>query len=92
MDKQPHSPALRFTAVILVLLPIGYLVSYLMLVKHDIPGSELPRMDDRYRLGNDYAEVLYWPLEQIDRKLRPAAWAPPPFDPWKDYRPPQNDS
>lgn len=30
----------------------------------------------------DHVAPFYWPLEQIDRKLRPAAWVPhlPPID------------
>jgi hypothetical protein len=29
---------------------------------------------DYYRGGGDYAEIFFWPLEQLDRKLQPDAW------------------
>jgi hypothetical protein len=28
-----------------------------------------------YRLGGQWSKRIFWPLEQIDRRLRPAAWA-----------------
>jgi hypothetical protein len=64
-------------AAILLLLPLLYVVSYLALVK--LPpdfafGSRMP--DAPYRIGGRWAQRIFWPLEQIDRKVRPKAWDP----------------
>jgi hypothetical protein len=29
---------------------------------------------DFYRVGGDFAEAFYWPLEQLDRRIQPQAW------------------
>ena len=29
---------------------------------------------ENYRFADSLCSVLFWPLEQIDRKVRPAAW------------------
>jgi hypothetical protein len=52
-------------AAVLLLLPVLYVGSYLLLV---IPGAAMP-----YR-GIEAARTLYWPVEQVDRRLRPRAW------------------
>jgi hypothetical protein len=65
-------------AAVLLLLPVLYLVSYLLLVWPD--GERLRWADSRsdfetYRYGTEsWAPTFYWPLEQIDRKIRPNAW------------------
>ncbi len=51
-------------AIVLLLLPVAYVGSYLALVEH---GSALPYRSEAER-------TFFWPLEQIDRKLRPDAW------------------
>lgn len=69
---------------ILLLLPVLYVGSYLALVTPGVYGC---------RSENAYHEVIYapyrwqgwrcsqvlWPLEMIDRKLRPGAWEPAGF-------------
>jgi hypothetical protein len=75
-------------AAILLLLPVLYVGSYLALV---VPGG-IPRQgigsvngivvssishDNHYRIARDKAEWFFWPLEQIDRKVRPGAWEVP---------------
>jgi hypothetical protein len=77
--KRNAAPILAAT---LLLLPVVYVGSYFAVV---MPGCEYEvtiRENERivktyppgsYRIG-DWAKQLYWPLEQIDRKLRPHAW------------------
>src|SRR4051812_23648757 len=68
-------------AVALLLCVPLYLVSYVALV---VPGGvEVPRSPlsfplptVHYRFADSQAATLYWPLEQMDRRLRPAAWNP----------------
>lgn len=67
-----------FVAAILLLLPL-YVGSYFALLKPspDIstPFNELlARRWSNYRVGGRFVELVFWPLEQIDRKVRPGAW------------------
>lgn len=82
------TPAL--IAVLLLLLPVVYGGSYLALVVpggifiRDEEGRYGVLFDRRegfvycriarYRAGSSICKRLYWPLEQLDRKLRPWAW------------------
>src|SRR5687767_9772644 len=53
---------------VLLLLPVllaFYVGSYIAFVEH---GSALPYRD------NEAARIFFWPLEQIDRTLRPLVW------------------
>lgn len=68
-------------AAVLLLLPVLYVGSYLALV--DPRGVIIPDPSDpynyngwikNYRVGNSLCKQIYWPLEQIDRKLRPGSW------------------
>jgi hypothetical protein len=68
-------------AAILLLLPLLYVGSYLALVSPQ--GVTTPDPSDpynyegwikNYRVGNSLCKQLFWPLEQIDRQLRPGAW------------------
>lgn len=66
-------------AVLLLLLPLLYIGSYLALVvrKPMVTVSlTFPTQysADYYRFGGDYAEIFFWPLEQLDRRLQPDAW------------------
>lgn len=82
MDKQPQSRAPLIIAILLLLLPV-YVASYLAIV---IPGGEIivPRsatlpflhsgVTRKYKLGGSVSETIFYPLEQIDRTLRPGAW------------------
>jgi hypothetical protein len=54
-------------AVIPLLLPLLYVGSYCAMV---VPFWGL----SNYRFGGRAAVIVYWPLEQVDRAVRPAAW------------------
>jgi hypothetical protein len=81
MDKQRESRAPLIVVIVLLLLPVLYVGTYFALV---VPGSALIPVTGssgesgflvrHYRWGGDSAERVFWPLEQIDRKLRPKAW------------------
>jgi hypothetical protein len=67
---------------IALLLPVAYVGSYFALV---IPRGRVISYNDgrwnipvilHYRALPAQAAVLYWPLERIDRKLRPKTWEP----------------
>jgi hypothetical protein len=78
------------TATVLLLLPVLYVGSYLTLVVpasqpvligvyQDQKTSEVIAeewMDSHYRWGHRIAGLIFWPLEQIDRRVRPGAWEP----------------
>ncbi|WP_425617645.1 hypothetical protein NA78x_001326 [Anatilimnocola sp. NA78] len=69
------------TVAILMLLPMLYIGSYLALV---VPAGFIVDVNSHlnggyvafvhYRLGAHRIESLYWPLEQIDRRVRPDVW------------------
>jgi hypothetical protein len=78
MTSRPSSAAPILTIVAIVMLVL-YLGSYLLLVWPDRLRYAL--LDSRwevfpkYRHGTHWwAERLYWPLEQIDRRIRPEEW------------------
>jgi hypothetical protein len=76
MDKQPQSRAPLIVAVVLLLLPVLYVGSYLALVVPcGIPINDPFGPRTHWRFGAAYAESLFWPLEQIDRKVRPGGVA-----------------
>lgn len=69
-------------AIFLLLLPLLYLLGYLVLVdpiknKWALMHAQLEgrrvRTED-YRLGGNVAAFCFWPLEQIDRRLFPSRW------------------
>jgi hypothetical protein len=89
---------------LLLAIPLLYAGSYLALVRrdgiiHDPPkqfpdGMIAPSYNLKfYRLNWDFLATVYWPLEQVDRRLVPGWWldmeswyqriisAPPAFDP-----------
>jgi hypothetical protein len=74
--KKHASP---IVAALLLLLPLLYVGSYLLLVWPD--GERFQRADSRsdfptYQYGTGaWASRLYWPLEQLDRRARPGQWA-----------------
>jgi hypothetical protein len=85
-------------AAFLLLLPVLYVGSYLLLVvpkgrvtgmrqatalEHQEalcnPGQNLFVLDKHhYRYGRRWSACFFWPLEQIDRKVRLEAWEPRP--------------
>ena len=63
--------------IVLLLLPVLYVGSYLALVT---PG-EFQRLSDgsyywprHYRMGNSWAGYVFFPLENVDRRIRPTVW------------------
>ena len=79
MDRQRQSRLPVIGAVVVLLLPMVYVVSYLALVwpdrmRYDSLDSHM-QFIPKYRYGTEaWAERVYWPLEQVDRKLRPDRW------------------
>jgi hypothetical protein len=70
-------------AAILLLLPVLYVGSYLALVDPEgnpMYGSftdfSVKKYLGHYRYGGRWSANVFWPLEQIDRKVRPGAWEP----------------
>ena len=66
-------------AIVLLILPLLYVGSYLVLVNPGPPwhydfDAKTMLFPTRYRCGVKCAECVFWPLEQIDRKSRPAEW------------------
>lgn len=67
----------------LLLLPVLYVLSYFAIV---VPGGEFDvtlmngnkivavRPSASVRIGGDWSRTFFWPVEQVDRKLRPKAW------------------
>jgi hypothetical protein len=69
MKRESSAPLI--VSVVLLLLPVVYVGSYLALVT---PNSSL--WDGaNYRSCPKVCAVVFWPLEQADRKIRPNAWA-----------------
>ena len=67
---------------VIALLPLLYVGSYLLLVRpYAIMISHGPGTGSydirHYRYGGAYAETAYWPLEQLDRRIRPDQWREP---------------
>jgi hypothetical protein len=81
---KPRSTA-PIVAAILLILPVLYVGSYLAMVKPEGHMafdereiiSETNFRWEHYRYGDSVTSWLYWPLEQIDRKLRPSSWRGP---------------
>jgi hypothetical protein len=83
MDKQAQSRAPLIVAVVLLLLPVLYVGSYLVLVMpagratsagYLLIGDEMQNWQiSNYRFDGKWLANLYWPLEQIDRKVRPGS-------------------
>jgi hypothetical protein len=72
-------------AAILLLLPVLYVGSYLALLKPP-PSQSTPYNDllarrwSNYQAGGRFVEIVFWPLEHIDRRLRPQAWGQTDWD------------
>jgi hypothetical protein len=79
MKRESRAPLI--VALVLLLLPVLYLGSYLALV---VPSGivigtikvdyEPQLVISHYRTGGDIGATIFYPLEQIDRKLRWKAW------------------
>jgi hypothetical protein len=75
MKRDSRAPLI--VAIVLLLLPLLYVGSYLaMVVPSGDGGIRIPGLagDEYYRFGGERAAWYFWPLEQIDRKVRPGAW------------------
>ena len=79
-----HNSAGAITAAVLLLLPTLYVGSYYAVVDTDhssAQGISFCRSNNdrdlRYRIYPELAGRFYWPIEQVDRRLRPAAWEDP---------------
>lgn len=74
-----QSRAPLIIAIALLLLPLLYVGSYCAIV---VPGGLIadptrstPYVHPtNYRIGDQWSRAIFWPLEQLDRKLRPQAW------------------
>jgi hypothetical protein len=68
-------------AAVLLLLPVLYVGSYLALVVPErggrLRGGSGLFYRHPYRAGGARSSAAFWPLEQIDRRLRPGVWEPP---------------
>lgn len=61
----------------LLLLPVVYGGSYLVLARPlsiSVPSEGAFEVVAHYRFGGEYAETFFWPLEQLDRWMRPEQW------------------
>lgn len=83
-----QSRAPLIVANVLLLLPVLYVGSYFAMVVPDGILIGTIKVDyvrqpviSHYRTGGDITATIFWPLEQVDRKLRPGAWGPL----WVDY-------
>lgn len=65
------------TAIVLLLLPVLYVGSYLALVKPPGKPGLLGRFDQYHVEEPNFLSVLFWPLEQMDYRLRPKTWILP---------------
>jgi hypothetical protein len=67
-------------AAVLLLLPVLYMGSYLALAlpggRVVVPGGPqlLSVYASNYRADGQWPWRIFWPLEQIDRQLRPGEW------------------
>jgi hypothetical protein len=80
MDTHHQSRAPLIIAIVLLVVPVLYMGSYLTLVapigRAVYPD---PSLDDyficHYRVDSEILlPTVFWPIEYVDRKLRPAAW------------------
>jgi hypothetical protein len=69
--QQMKKHAAPIIAAILLLLPVLYVGSYLAMV---VPQADV---NAPYRIGGTNTAKCFWPLEMIDRRLRPKNWDPP---------------
>jgi len=81
-----HRVVAPIVAAILLLLPVLYVGSYLALVE---PGPRNGWGNARYRtyrVSDEFCVRFFWPVEQIDKRVRPRAWE----SPWGEFGPLQD--
>jgi hypothetical protein len=80
MDEKHPSRASFAVILLLLLFLAAYVGSYLALadpLPYIVFQEYRPSgQTSHYRVGGKYAERFFWPLEQLDRKLRPRKWNP----------------
>jgi hypothetical protein len=79
-----QSRAPLIAAIVLLLLPVLYVGTYFAMVTPPVrmsPATFLHRIFNspdgkisNYRAFPTVSPKLYWPLEKIDRKVRPGVW------------------
>jgi hypothetical protein len=88
MKRESRAP-LIVASIALVVMLLLYVGSYLVLVTPKGYWLSAPRPDGLHGFPVHYwwidprAGVVFWPLEQIDRRVRPDAW--PPTDPLRPF-------
>jgi hypothetical protein len=79
MDKQSQSRAPLIVSIVLLLLPLLYVGSYFALLNPHKNTAErwqqvMTTGNVNYRAGGWFSDCCFWPIERIDRKLRPSVW------------------
>jgi hypothetical protein len=75
-ERSSHTPWVAI--ILLCLLPCIYAGSYLALVEAQplsfVSGPGPWRKRAVYRVGGAVAAKVYWPINKLDRKVRPDYW------------------
>jgi hypothetical protein len=77
-----NSRAPLIAAIVLLLLPVLYVGSYLALrnpryaILVEVPARRPMKIVADYRFVGQQGRTFFWPLEQIDRQVRPKTWGP----------------
>ena len=95
-----RTPLIVAVMVLLLVLPALYVGSYVAMVRpggvsagievHHGMRMEMFVLSENYVLLNDYARVFFWPLEQVDRRVRPKEWDFLQGSPWQPQAPIQD--
>jgi hypothetical protein len=80
MDEKRSTAAPVAVALLLALPLVVYVAAYAMMLT-DIWTVRITRDGDyysarNYRFADNYAAIFFWPVEQIDRRIRPDAHRP----------------
>jgi hypothetical protein len=74
MTEQRGSHVPMVVSLSLLLALVLYVGSYLALVRPTAGKIDGPFGPRPYSFGGAYAARLYWPMEQLDRRVLPARW------------------
>lgn len=79
---QTKQSSSAFLSVVVLIFLIAYVGSYVVLVLPEgrtvwatTSGMKANIVLLHYRTDGQWQSTLFWPLEQLDRTLRPASWA-----------------
>ena len=80
MERQLSSAPLIVAIVLLLLM--AYVGSYFALVvPHGVGLVQVAPREytvrgplEPYRMGGRFSEVIFWPIERLDRRIRQSAW------------------